>query len=78
MPGTISSSNKGPSNKSPYVPSWCYPNNSPKICLCGHHEGYHSDRSLGGKCLLCDCPGIPEEYVTTMEEFSNWEPELDW
>ena len=31
----------------PYVPSWCY-EDGPRMCQCGHHEGYHND---DGQCL---------------------------
>ena len=60
----------GPSIHSPYVPSWCYPK-GPRICPCGHHEGYHSD---AGECLLrgiCGCQGLPSECVTPDEEMWN-------
>jgi hypothetical protein len=42
MPGPVSDSSAGPSDDAPYVPSWCY-TNGPRMCPCGHHEGYHSD-----------------------------------
>jgi len=54
-------------NDKPYVPSWCYPN-EPRMCPCGHHEGYHGD---DGKCRLqhqCQCPGLPAECVTPLDE----------
>ena len=35
MPGPVSDSSKGPGPDSPYVPSWCYPDNAPKVCPCG-------------------------------------------
>ena len=68
MPGPVSDSYPGPGPRTPYVPSWCYPNNSPKMCPCGHHEGYHGDSDI---CLLsfeCGCKGIPVECKTTDEE----------
>jgi hypothetical protein len=71
MPGPISDSHKGPSDDAPYVPSWSYPNGKPKMCPCGHHEGYHNDK---GYCLhrnRCHCAGLPTECFTTDEEFSN-------
>lgn len=40
MPGPVSDSSKGPRDDTPYVPSWCY-RNGPRMCPCGHHEGYH-------------------------------------
>lgn len=70
MPGEISITSKGPNPRSPYVPEWCYPNNSPKICPCGHHEGYHNDN---GECLLmgeCGCKGLPADCFTSSDEFN--------
>jgi hypothetical protein len=67
MPGPVSDSSTGPGERSPYVPSWCY-KNGPRICPCGHHEGYHND---AGRCLLtfeCKCSGIPPECVTPLSE----------
>ena len=67
MPGPISHSSRGPSDEAPYVPSWCY-KNGPKMCPCGHHEGYHAD---DGKCLLarsCNCKGLPESCRTPLED----------
>lgn len=67
MPGPVSDSSKGPGPRSPYVPSWCYPK-GPKMCPCGHHEGYHNDR---GACLLaheCRCAGLPPECETPLDE----------
>lgn len=69
MPGPVSDSSKGPRDDSPYVPSWCYPNNSPRMCPCGHHEGYHADN---GACLhahTCRCTGLPPECRMPNEEF---------
>lgn len=71
MPGPISDPNPGPTHFNPYVPSWCYPNNSPKQCPCGHHEGYHDEN---GKCLhthhgdKCGCAGLPEDCLTPLKE----------
>lgn len=67
MPGPISDSSKGPHSDTPYVPAYCY-SKGPKMCPCGHHEGYHND---AGRCLLvrrCRCAGIPPECVTPMED----------
>ena len=67
MPGPVSESSVGPGDESPYVASWEYPN-GPKMCPCGHHEGYHDD---GGRCLLahkCLCGGLPPEYFTPDDE----------
>lgn len=72
MPGPISDSHQGKQDWHPYVPSWCYPNNNPKMCFCGHHEGYHND---AGQCLhahhhdKCGCTGMPLECRTTDDEF---------
>jgi hypothetical protein len=60
MPGPVSQSNPGPSDDSPYVPSWCYDAPGPRMCACGDHEGYHND---AGKCLRnksCKCKGFSE------------------
>ncbi len=48
MPGPVSDSYEGPGDWSPYVPAYCY-ENGPKMCSCGHHEGYHND---AGACLF--------------------------
>ena len=63
MPGPVSDSSKGPRDDTPYVPSWCYPK-GPRMCPCGHHEGYHNDH---GFCLLrheCHCQRLPAECLT--------------
>jgi hypothetical protein len=70
MPGPVSDSSKGPSERSPYVPSHCYPK-GPKMCPCGHHEGYHAGQ--GGACVLaheCRCTGLPAASFTTDAEWS--------
>jgi hypothetical protein len=67
MPGPVSDSSAGPSDDAPYVPSWCY-TNGPRMCPCGHHEGYHSD---GGECLQrtrCGCQGLPQNCRTPLTE----------
>jgi hypothetical protein len=43
MPGPTSDSSKGPGADTPFVPSWCYPNNDPPMCACGHHDGWHGN-----------------------------------
>lgn len=64
MPGDISRSNPGPRADAPYVPSWCFDPPGPKMCRCGHHEGYHND---AGQCLharhfsKCGCAGFTEK-----------------
>jgi len=74
MPGPVSDNNPGTADHMPYVPSYCYPNGKPKMCPCGHHEGYHNDK---GECLhahhfsKCGCTGLPAECLTTDEEFSR-------
>lgn len=72
MPGPVSESFGGTPNDAPYVPSWCYDNNAPPMCSCGHHHGYHSD---SGNCLhahhftKCGCAGYdgpdPDHQATT-------------
>lgn len=70
MPGPISQSNPGPRDTDPYVPAWCYPK-GPRMCPCGHHEGYHAD---DGRCTLerwmatCTCSGLPADCLTPREE----------
>ena len=66
-PGPVSESSRGPADTSPYAPSWCYPN-GPKMCPCGHHEGYHDD---DGACLMafeCHCSGLPRERFTPLDD----------
>lgn len=68
MPGATSDSFKGPRDWTPYVPSWCYPDNRPRMCPCGHHEGFHSD---AGTCVLhsdCGCIGLPADCYTPDED----------
>jgi hypothetical protein len=67
MPGPISQSTSGPREDDPYVPASCYPK-GPRLCPCGHHEGYHADN---GECLLawqCRCVGLPPDCLTPCEE----------
>lgn len=67
MPGPISDTTSGPSDQTPYVPSWCF-ENGPKMCKCGHHEGYHSD---AGECLhakSCGCAGADWQYAAKEDE----------
>jgi hypothetical protein len=74
MPGPVSDSHKGAPDDGPYVPSWCYPNNAPRMCPCGHHEGFHNDV---GACLhapRCGCAGIPETCKTPDPEFWSGSP----
>ena len=67
MPGPVSDSYNGPPDDAPYVPAYLY-KNGPKVCSCGHHEGYHNDE---GKCLLshlCGCAGLSADCLTPFEE----------
>lgn len=67
MPGPMSESSKGPGDLAPYCPEWCY-ENGPKMCPCGHHEGFHND---AGECLRvaeCGCRGLPPECLTPLDE----------
>ena len=76
MPGPVSQSSRGPGPRTPYVPSWVYPDNSPKMCPCGHHEGYHGGPS--DVCLLaveCGCRGLPEECKTADEKMYGYDEE---
>ena len=70
MPGPVSDSSKGPSDTSAYVPSWCFDAPGPRMCACGHHEGYHGD---DGHCVVqrygsCKCRGFRVEVKTTGEQ----------
>jgi len=65
MPGPVSDSHKGPPDDAPYVPSWCYPN-GPKMCPCGHHEGFHA--GAGRACVRCGCEGLPAGCWSTDDE----------
>ena len=72
MPGPVSDSNPGTPDHAPYVPSWCYPDNAPRMCPCGHHEGYHDS---DGRCLhtdhfdKCGCAGLPTDCKTPDDQF---------
>ena len=67
MPGPVSDSYQGPSEHSPYVPSWCYPK-GPRMCPCGHHEGFHAGAGAPCVAVACCCTGLPEEAWTPDEE----------
>ena len=73
MPGPVSESSEGPPDDSPFVPSWCYPDNEPRMCFCGHHEGWHDDL---GECAMigCKCPGMPEDQKTSLDDMWPDEP----
>ena len=58
MPGEISQSYQGPPDDAPYVPSWCYEPGKPKMCKCGHHEGYHNDAGACNQQHKCGCTGM--------------------
>lgn len=64
MPGPVSDSYKGPGDECPYVPSWCY-ENGPRMCACGHHEGYHGGDDEACKLALkCKCDGMRAAHPT--------------
>jgi len=66
-PVQVSESHKGTPDDAPYVPSWCY-KSGPRMCPCGHHEGYHND---AGECLRtheCRCVGLPPDKLTPIDE----------
>lgn len=67
MPGPVSDSNPGRSDETPYVPSWCYAN-GPKMCPCGHHEGFHADSGACLNAASCGCAGLPPECRTPLED----------
>lgn len=69
MPGPVSDSSKGPPDDGPFIPHWCYPNGAPKMCPCGHHEGYHGDSRVCLHAAKCGCTGLPDECHTSDEEF---------
>lgn len=78
MPGPVSDSYQGMPDDAPYVPSWNY-THGPKMCPCGHDEGYHDDQ---GVCLfrrydfskskrkhpVCDCAGLPADCLTPLTD----------
>lgn len=67
MPGPVSDSYPGTPEGMPYVPHWCY-KHGPRMCPCGHHEGYHND---AGECLQaanCACQGLPAHCLTPLSE----------
>jgi hypothetical protein len=64
MPGPVSDSAYGPPDDGPYVPSWCYPNNAPRVCKCGCHEGYHNDRGTCLRADRCHCAGFADVGAT--------------
>lgn len=68
MPGPVSDSFRGPPEDGPYVPSWNY-RNGPKMCPCGHHEGYHNDKRECRLAHSCRCAGLPDDCFTSDEEF---------
>lgn len=57
MPGPVSDSNPGPGDNTPYVPPWCYKDNDPPMCSCGHHHGYHNDEGQCNQAHACHCKG---------------------
>lgn len=70
MPGPVSDVCPGPPEDGPYVPSWCY-EVGPRVCLCGHHEGYHDD---SGACInraRCGCAGLPAACLTPLDSVES-------
>lgn len=67
MPGEVSRSSTGPTDAGPYIPSWLY-RNGPKVCPCGHHEGYHGDNGICNQVRFCGCTGLPPECLTPFED----------
>lgn len=67
MPGPVSQSHPGPSDDTPYAPSWCYLK-GPKMCPCGHHEGYHDSDGACNQQHLCNCTGLPPECLTPIDQ----------
>lgn len=67
MPGPISDSHKGTPEHAPYVPSYLYPK-GPKMCPCGHHEGYHNDKGTCLRVSECGCKGLPSDCETPSNE----------
>ena len=63
MPEPISQSYPGTPDHAPYVPSWLY-RNGPKMCPCGHHEGYHRDTGACLHAAACGCSGLPASCLT--------------
>lgn len=55
MPGPVSDRYRGPPITAPYVPSWCYDPPGPRVCSCGHHEGYHGDDGHCNQAAHCGC-----------------------
>jgi len=66
MPGPVSDSNPGPTDSSPYCPTWAY-KNGPKMCPCGHHEGYHGCDGACNQASKCKCAGLPPDCYTPLE-----------
>jgi hypothetical protein len=66
-PGPISQSNPGSSDDAPYVPSWCY-SKGPRMCPCGHHEGFHNDAGECVRSYECGCFGLPDSCLTPTED----------
>lgn len=62
MPGPVSDSHRGAPDDGPYVPSWCYDDQGgPRMCKCGHHEGYHNDYGVCIQFTRCKC--LRAEYA---------------
>lgn len=66
MPGPVES------DETPYVPSWCYPR-GPKLCPCGHHEGFHNSHGVCLQHARCGCTGLPAGCLSSDEELLIYE-----
>lgn len=47
----------------PWVTEDCYPD-GPRLCPCGHHEGYHASNGACRFTKDCGCDGLPVESCT--------------
>ena len=56
----------------PWIPSDLYPD-GPKLCPCGHHEGYHSHSGSCWYAKRCRCSGLPADCFTPIEAFQAGE-----
>jgi len=47
----------------PVVAEDCYPD-GPRLCPCGHHEGFHHSDGICRWTKECRCTGLPVECYT--------------
>lgn len=47
----------------PWVAEDCYPE-GPRLCPCGHHEGFHAHSGACRWAAICGCIGLPVESYT--------------